>query len=215
MAESHKSSRGWKFGASAGERISIASLQRQDCPSGMSSASPFAAGRFSKGISFSLTKNSGWRSNAQTTCAFALARSTFLQQKLNHASDWIDASRHSRITRRDFFDRASKFAVAGMTAAAILEALSPNYALAEQIAKDDTRLKTEYAEYPSPKGAGKMRGYLARPVGDEQKRPAVTRRSRKPRAESIHRGRGSPRGGGRLLGVWPRRADSARRLSGQ
>lgn len=87
--------------------------------------------------------------------------------------DLYDDYAHSRITRRDFFDRASKFAVAGMTAAAILEALSPNYALAEQIAKDDTRLKTEYAEYPSPKGAGKMRGYLARPVGDEQKRPAV------------------------------------------
>jgi carboxymethylenebutenolidase len=87
--------------------------------------------------------------------------------------DLYDDYAHSRITRRDFFDRASKFAVAGMTAAAILEALSPNYALAEQIAKDDTRLKTEYAEYPSPKGAGKMRGYLARPAGDEQKRPAV------------------------------------------
>ena len=87
--------------------------------------------------------------------------------------DLYDDYAHSRITRRDFLDRASKFAVAGLTAAAILEALSPNYALAEQIAKDDLRLKTEYAEYPSPKGSGKMRGYLARPAGEEQKRPAV------------------------------------------
>jgi carboxymethylenebutenolidase len=87
--------------------------------------------------------------------------------------DLYDDYAHSRITRRDFLDRASKFALAGLTATAILEALSPNYALAEQIAKDDTRLKTEYAEYPSPKGAGKMRGYLARPAGDEKKRPAV------------------------------------------
>ncbi len=87
--------------------------------------------------------------------------------------DLYDDYAHSRITRRDFLDRVSKFAVAGVTAAAILGALSPNYALAEQIAKDDARLKTEYAEYPSPKGAGKMRGYLARPVGAEKKRPAV------------------------------------------
>lgn len=87
--------------------------------------------------------------------------------------DLYDDYAHSRITRRDFLDRASKFTIAGVSATAILQALSPNYAFAEQVAKDDTRLKTEYAEYPSPKGAGKMRGYLARPSGDEQKRPAV------------------------------------------
>ena len=87
--------------------------------------------------------------------------------------DLYDDYAHSRITRRDFLDRASKFALAGLTATAILEALTPNYAFAEQIAKDDPRLKTEYAEYPSPKGAGKMRGYLARPAGEEKKRPAV------------------------------------------
>jgi carboxymethylenebutenolidase len=87
--------------------------------------------------------------------------------------DLYDDYAHSRITRRDFIDRASKFAVAGLTAGAILEALSPNYALAEQVAKDDARLKTERAEYSSPKGAGTMRGYLARPAGDEKKRPAV------------------------------------------
>lgn len=87
--------------------------------------------------------------------------------------DLYDDYAHSRISRRDFLDRASKSTVAGLTATAILEALSPNYALAEQITKDDSRLKTEYAEYPSPKGAGKMRGYLARPAGDKKKRPAV------------------------------------------
>lgn len=87
--------------------------------------------------------------------------------------DLYDDYAHSRITRRSFLDRASKFAAGGLTAAAILEALSPNYAFAQQIAKDDARLQTEYAEYPSPKGAGKMRGYLAQPAGAAAKRPAV------------------------------------------
>ncbi len=87
--------------------------------------------------------------------------------------DLYDDYAHSRITRRDFLDRASKFAVGGITAAAILDALSPNYAFAQQIAKDDPRLKTEYAEYDSPKGGGKMRGYLAQPSGDTAKKPAV------------------------------------------
>ncbi len=95
--------------------------------------------------------------------------SQFDQELLNLYDDYA----HSRITRRGFLDRASKFAVGGLTAAALLDALSPNYAFAEQIAQDDARLQTEYAEYPSPKGAGKMRGYLARPAGAAAKRPAV------------------------------------------
>jgi carboxymethylenebutenolidase len=87
--------------------------------------------------------------------------------------DLYDDYAHGRIDRRGFFSRASKFAVAGMTAASLLEALTPNYALAQQVPKDDPRIKTEYAEYPSPKGAGKMRGYLARPAGEAKKRPGI------------------------------------------
>jgi carboxymethylenebutenolidase len=88
--------------------------------------------------------------------------------------DLYDDYAHSRINRRSFLDRASKFAVGGLTAAAILDALSPNYAFAQQIAKDDARLKTETAEYPSPKGGGKMRGYLAKPAAAAgTKRPGV------------------------------------------
>ena len=64
--------------------------RRQDCPSGIWYASHFPAGRFSKGICFSLRKTSGWSGSAQTIYAFALARSTFLRQKLNRASGWID-----------------------------------------------------------------------------------------------------------------------------
>ncbi len=87
--------------------------------------------------------------------------------------DLYDDYAHGRITRRGFFDRASKFAIAGVSVNALLEALSPTYAFAQQVPKEDPRLKAEYAEYPSPKGAGKMRAYVARPAAEEKKLPGV------------------------------------------
>ncbi len=87
--------------------------------------------------------------------------------------DLYDDYAHGRITRRDFVQRASKFAVGGFTAASLLENLSPNYVWAQQVAKDDARIKTEYLEYESPKGAEMMRGYLARPAKLDDKLPAV------------------------------------------
>ncbi len=87
--------------------------------------------------------------------------------------DLYDDYAHGRITRRDFLNGASKFAVAGVTAETLLAGLSPNYAWADQVAKDDDRIATEYLEYSSPKGAGKMRGYLARPAKTDGKLPAV------------------------------------------
>lgn len=80
---------------------------------------------------------------------------------------------HSRIDRRTFLDRVSRYAVGGLTAAAILQALSPNYAFAQQVAKDDKRIKAEYAEYESPKGGGKMRGYLVKPADAKDRQPGV------------------------------------------
>lgn len=71
---------------------------------------------------------------------------------------------HGVISRRDFLDRAATFAVGGFTAAAMLESLRPNYAFAQQVAKDDGRIKSEYLSYPSPQGSGTMRGYFARPA---------------------------------------------------
>jgi carboxymethylenebutenolidase len=85
----------------------------------------------------------------------------------------FDGYVHGRISRRQFIDDASKYAVGGFTAAAMLEALRPNYAWAQQIPKDDGRIRTEYATYPSPKGSGTMRGYLAKPAGATGKLPAV------------------------------------------
>jgi carboxymethylenebutenolidase len=78
----------------------------------------------------------------------------------------FDGYVHGMISRRDFLDGAAKFAVGGFTAAAMLESLRPNYAFAQQVAKDDDRIKTEYLTYPSPQGSGTMRGYFARPAKD-------------------------------------------------
>src|SRR5258705_12475621 len=69
---------------------------------------------------------------------------------------------HGDIDRRDFLEGAKKYAVGGLTAMAIWESLRPNYAWAQQVAKDDSRIKTEYATVPSPQGNENIRGYLAR-----------------------------------------------------
>lgn len=71
---------------------------------------------------------------------------------------------HGGLGRRDFLDRAAKYAVGGMTAAAILAALSPDYALAQQIALTDPDIQAAYVRYPSPEGHGEVRGYLVRPA---------------------------------------------------
>jgi carboxymethylenebutenolidase len=87
--------------------------------------------------------------------------------------DIFDGYVHGRISRRQFLDDASKYAVGGFTAAAMLEALRPNYAWAQQVAKDDSRIRTEYVTYPSPQGRGTMKGYLARPANATGKLPAI------------------------------------------
>src|SRR5262245_16691096 len=85
----------------------------------------------------------------------------------------FDAYVHGAIDRRGFLDKARKFAVGGVTAAMLLDQLSPKFVEAQQISKDDKRLKTEFIEYPSPQGYGKMRGYLARPANAAGKLPSV------------------------------------------
>ena len=78
---------------------------------------------------------------------------------------------HGGINRREFLDGAAKFAIGGLTATALWDMLRPNYALAQQVAKDDKRIIADYTMYPSPKGNssnGTMRGLLARPAtGDK------------------------------------------------
>ncbi len=80
---------------------------------------------------------------------------------------------HGGISRREFLDGASRFAVGSLTAAAMLEALSPNYAHAQQVSPDDPRLKAEYVVYPSPQGHGDIRALLVRPSDAPDRLPGV------------------------------------------
>jgi carboxymethylenebutenolidase len=80
---------------------------------------------------------------------------------------------HGFIDRRAFLDGAAKFAVGGMTAAGMLDALRPRYAWAQQVPPDDPRVQATYVEYPSPRGSGTMRGLLARPTSGTGPWPAV------------------------------------------
>jgi carboxymethylenebutenolidase len=85
----------------------------------------------------------------------------------------FDGYVHGGISRRDFLERAAKYAAGGFSAVAMLEALSPNFAWAQQVKPGDSRIKTSYAAYLSPKGSGDMRGYLAVPAASKAKRAAV------------------------------------------
>jgi carboxymethylenebutenolidase len=84
----------------------------------------------------------------------------------------FDAYVHGAIDRRGFLDRAGKYAATGVTAAMLLDALSPNFAYA-QVATDDKRVATEYLTYDSPSGNGRIRGYFAKPAGLSGKAPGV------------------------------------------
>src|SRR5213080_1424307 len=94
--------------------------------------------------------------------------SDFPQELLNLLNGYV----HGGISRRQFLDRAQKFAVGGVTAMALFEMLRPNYAWAIQIQPDDKRIKTSTETLQSPEGYGTVKGYLARPANDT-KQPAV------------------------------------------
>lgn len=85
----------------------------------------------------------------------------------------FDAYVHGDLDRRGFLDRASKFAVGGMTAVGLLAALSPNFAAAQMVPKDDARLKTELVDVPSPSGYGTIKAYVAKPANASGKLPSV------------------------------------------
>lgn len=95
--------------------------------------------------------------------------SEFPQELLNLFDQYV----HGDIQRREFFDSAKKFAVGGVSVAALVESLSPNFAWAQQVAKDDPRIKVEWAEVPSPNGLGRIKGYLVKPANATGKLPGV------------------------------------------
>ena len=83
--------------------------------------------------------------------------------------DLYDFYAHGKISKREFLDRAGKWAVGGVTAVAPLNMLSPNYALAQQVAVDDPAIVSERITYPSPSGHGQVNGLLAMPAGATEK----------------------------------------------
>jgi len=95
--------------------------------------------------------------------------SDFPQELLNLFDRYV----HGDIDRRAFLDGAKQFATGGVTAAALFESLRPNYAWAQQVPKDDKRLKTEYVTVPSPKGNENIKGYFVRPANATGKLPGI------------------------------------------
>ncbi|HSM41485.1 MAG TPA: YghX family hydrolase [Afifellaceae bacterium] len=87
--------------------------------------------------------------------------------------DLYDYYAHGKISKREFMQGASKFAVAGVTAAALLDELSPDYALAQQVAPDDPGIVTSRVTYNSPNGNGDVNAYLVRPAGADGDLPGV------------------------------------------
>ena len=85
----------------------------------------------------------------------------------------FDGYVHGQMSRREFLDRLASVTASTTAAAAILASLSPDYALAQQVDPNDTSIRTSYKRYGSPKGAGVMNGYFARPATTGHKLPAV------------------------------------------
>ena len=95
--------------------------------------------------------------------------SDYPQELLNLFDKYV----HGDIERRDFLEGAQKFAVGGVTATMLYESLKPNYAWAQQVPKDDARIKSEYVTVESPLGNGSIKGYLSRPAKANGKLPTV------------------------------------------
>jgi carboxymethylenebutenolidase len=85
----------------------------------------------------------------------------------------FDAYVHGALDRRGFLDKARKYAVGGMTATMMLEALNPKFAEAQKVSPEDKRLATSRVDFPSPQGYGKAQGYLVRPAGAAGKLPSI------------------------------------------
>jgi carboxymethylenebutenolidase len=76
---------------------------------------------------------------------------------------------HGEVSRRDFLSGVKRFAIGGLTASAIIEALMPNYALGQQVSREDERIRASYETLPSPEGNGYIRGYMVRPFSADSR----------------------------------------------
>jgi carboxymethylenebutenolidase len=94
---------------------------------------------------------------------------------------------HGDLSRRDFMDGLQRFAVGGLTAVALMEALMPNYAAGQQVSKTDDRIKASYETVPSPQGNGSIKGYFVRPVSADTRE---AKPSKLPGIIVVHENRG-------------------------
>lgn len=78
--------------------------------------------------------------------------------------DLFHEFQHGDIDRRAFLSGAAKFAVGGLTVAAIFESLTPNFVWAQTIKPDDKDISVGHETVPSPAGNGSIKGYLAKPA---------------------------------------------------
>lgn len=107
--------------------------------------------------------------NDQTPAKRRMTAADFDQELL----ELYDFYAHGKLTKREFLERAGKFAVGGVTALALLDMLSPDYAMAQQVNFNDPDIVPEYITYPSPNGHGEVRGYFVKPAEATGPLPAV------------------------------------------
>lgn len=93
----------------------------------------------------------------------------------NEAIELYNRYIHGEISRRDFMDGVQRFAIGGLAAATIIEALMPNYAQGQQVSKNDDRIKATYETVSSPQGNGSIKGYLVRPVSADTRSATVAK----------------------------------------
>jgi carboxymethylenebutenolidase len=86
---------------------------------------------------------------------------------------WFDKFVHGLVDRRGFLNGVARYAVGGVTASMLLDALNPRFAEAQQVAKDDRRINPRYVEFTSAEGYGNARGYLVQPANATGKLPGV------------------------------------------
>src|SRR6202041_4025432 len=82
---------------------------------------------------------------------------------------------HGEISRGSFMEGLQPLAIGGLAAAAMIDALMPNYALGQQVSRTDDRIKATYETVPSPKGNGSIKGYLVRPISADTRSETVTK----------------------------------------
>ncbi len=93
----------------------------------------------------------------------------------NEAIELYNRYIHGEISRRDFLNGAKRFAVAGLTVGAVVDALMPDYASAQQVSKTDDRIRASYVTVPSPQGNGSIKGYLVRPFSADTREATPTK----------------------------------------